>query len=120
MFRIRVFFSRIRVVELFFMSPYPDWLKIRILVGKIRILVGKIRIHEKNVLTESTSRRFVYFIFSTLNTVLFGQVPPKPNQKHHLDYWFANGRIRVFNVQIRIRNTVCNPSRFCNFWHLLA
>ena len=25
------------------------------------------------------------FIFSTLNTVLFGQVPPKPNQKQNLD-----------------------------------
>ena len=81
------------------MSPYPDWLK-------IRILVGKIRIHEKNVLTESTSRRFAYFIFSTLKTVLFGQVPPKPNQKHHLDSssllmdgWML---IRVFKVQIRI------------------
>ena len=35
--------------------------------------------------TVSTSRKKLYFIFSTLNTVLFGQVTPKPNQKHHLD-----------------------------------
>ena len=26
-----------------------------------------------------------YFIFGTLNTVLFGQVPPKPSQNHHLN-----------------------------------
>ena len=32
-----------------------------------------------------TSRIFFYFIFSTLNTVLFYKVPLKPNQKHHLD-----------------------------------
>ena len=35
--------------------------------------------------TVSTSRKFVYFILSTLNTVLFGQAPPKPNPKHHLE-----------------------------------
>ena len=35
--------------------------------------------------TVSTSRKKLYFIFSTLITVLFGQVTPKPNQKHHLD-----------------------------------
>ena len=34
--------------------------------------------------TVSTSRKKNYFLVSTLNTVLFGQVPPKPNQKHHL------------------------------------
>ena len=27
----------------------------------------------------------LYFISSTLNTVLFGQAPPKPYQNHHLD-----------------------------------
>ena len=27
----------------------------------------------------------LYIISSTLNTVLFGQVPPKPYQNHHLD-----------------------------------
>ena len=36
----------------------------------------------KNV---SKSRNFLNFIFSILNTVLFGQVTPKPNQKHYLD-----------------------------------
>ena len=61
---------RIRI-EFFFLSP--DWPKIRIRSGKIRI-----QIHEKNVLklTLSTIGKFVYFIFSTLNTVLFVQVPP--------------------------------------------
>ena len=27
----------------------------------------------------------MYFIFCTLNIFLFGQAPPKPNQKNHLD-----------------------------------
>ena len=27
----------------------------------------------------------LYIISSTLNTVLFGQAPPKPYQNHHLD-----------------------------------
>ena len=28
---------------------------------------------------------FSSYIFNTLNTILFGQVPPKPNQKHYLN-----------------------------------
>ena len=55
----------------FFLSPDPYRQKIRI------------QIH-KRPKTVNTSSLF-YFIFSTLNTVFFGQVPPKPNQKHHLD-----------------------------------
>ena len=44
------------------------------------------------------------FIFSTLNTVLFGQAPPKPQQNHHLvkSHKFINGRIRTFKTRIRI------------------
>ena len=64
------------------------------------VTIRKIRIQEKkrpkNV---STSRKIVYFICSTLNTVLFGQVSPKPNQKHHLDpiklLMDGSGRIRI-------------------------
>ena len=49
----------------------------------------------------------LYFISSTLNTVLFVQAPPKPYQNHHLDFRshkFLNGRIRIrtFKTQIRI------------------
>ena len=40
-----------------------------------------------------------FMSFITLNTVLFGQAPPKPNQKHHI---FENGRIRTFKTLIRI------------------
>ena len=40
---------------------------------------------KKHSKTVSKSRKFVYFIFGTLNTGLFGQVPPKSNQKHNLD-----------------------------------
>ena len=60
---------------------------------------------KKRSKTVSTSRKNLYFIFSTLNTVIFGQVPPKPIQKHRFrSHWFVNGqiRIRVLNVRIRI------------------
>ena len=68
-FRIRFFFVRKRI-EIFFLSPDPDQPKIRIRSEKIRI-----RIHEKNILKLlSTRRTNLQFIFSTLNTVLFGQV----------------------------------------------
>ena len=42
---------------------------------------------KKRPKTVSTSRNYFNFIpvFSTLNTVLFGQVTSKPNQKHHLN-----------------------------------
>ena len=49
----------------------------------IRIRSGKSRsgsMEKKRPKTASTSRKIVYFILSTLNTVLFGQVPPKPRQ----------------------------------------
>ena len=52
--------------QTFFLSPDPDRPKIR---PKTEVKV------EKNL----------YFISSTLNTVLFGQAPPKPYQNHHLD-----------------------------------
>ena len=44
------------------------------------------------------------FISSTLNTVLFGQAPPKPYQNHHLvkSHKFINGRIRTFKTRIRL------------------
>ena len=47
-------------------------------IGKIRI-----RIHEKKVqeLKKQEEKNF-FFIFITLNTVLFGQVPPKPYQEN--------------------------------------
>ena len=50
----------------------------------------RIRIVEKKrskTVPVSTSGKIVYFMFSILkvNTVFFGQVPPKPNQKHNLD-----------------------------------
>ena len=45
----------------------------------------RIRIHEKKrPKTEvQLEKKFSYFIFSTIQTVLFGQAPIKPNQKHH-------------------------------------
>ena len=72
---------------------------------------------KKRPKTVSTSKKLAYFIFSTLNTVLFGQVPPNPNKKHHLDLigskkWFVNGRIwiRIFKVRIRIGEKIrINP-----------
>ena len=67
-FRIRVFFQ-IRI-ELFFLSPDPDPWKKR--PNTVSTCTGQ-------------SRKFVYFIFSTLNTVLYGPFPPTPNQNHHLD-----------------------------------
>ena len=45
----------------------------------------RIQIYKKRLKNVSTSRKIVYFIFGTLNTVLFGQVPPKPSQNHHLN-----------------------------------
>ena len=40
---------------------------------------------KKSPKTARTGRTILYFIFSNLNTVLFGQVHPKPNKKHNLD-----------------------------------
>ena len=40
---------------------------------------------KKRPKTVSTSIKIVYFKFSTLKTVLFGQVPPNPYQTHHSD-----------------------------------
>ena len=52
-------------------NPNPIW--------KIRI-----RIHENNFLElKHKLNIFLNFISSPLNTILFGQAPPKPNQKHH-------------------------------------
>ena len=62
--------------------------------------------------TVSTSRQVLYFIFSTLHTVLFGQVTPKPNQKNSLDgsgYGFLKSGYGSAKKpgSIRIRNTDC-------------
>ena len=65
MFRIRI--------ELFYLSP--DWPKIW-----IRIWIHEINVQKLYILGE-----FFVYIFNTLNTILFGQVPPKPNQKHYLN-----------------------------------
>ena len=65
------FFSRIRN-RLFCQSP--DRPKIRIRIRETRV---KVEIN-------------LFFISSTLNTVFFGQAPPKPLLK------FINGRIRTF------------------------
>ena len=43
---------------------------------------------KKNVLKRQVQRDKIlisYLALSTVSTVLFGQVTPKPNQKHHLD-----------------------------------
>ena len=53
-------------IELFFLSQDP-WKK------------------RRKTESTGTSRIFFYFIFSTLNIVLFYKVTLKPNQKHHLD-----------------------------------
>ena len=77
---------------------------------------------KKRPKTVSTSRKFCYFIFSTFNTVLFGQATSKPNQKQHLDhigllmdrsgswcseYGSGSGK-KTGSIQIRIRNTAYN------------
>ena len=88
-------FFRIRI-ELFFLSPDPDHPKFRIRIYKKRPTVKR---------SVSTNRKFVYFIFSTHNNVLFGQVPSKPNKKTSFrSHWLVNERIRirVFKVWIRI------------------
>ena len=79
-FRIPVFFRIL--IELIFLSPDLDPPEIRIRIRSEKSRSGSMKKKSKNV---STSRHFFYFIFSTLNTVLFGQASPKPHQKHHLD-----------------------------------
>ena len=74
----------------------------------------RIRIHEKNVQNLYVQEEFVFFfIFSALNTFLFGQVPPKPNKKHYLDpISFVNWRIliRVFKSLDTDRRKNPDPS----------
>ena len=95
-FRIWVIF-RIRI-ELFFLCPDRDRLKIRIRSGKILI-----RIHEKNrYKTVSTSRQICisYLALSTLSfLVRFLQNLIKTSFRCH---WFVNGRIRIRVFKVRI------------------
>ena len=68
--------------RIFFPASGPDSPKIRILSGKS----GSMKKRPKTFKYRYRTRReILYFIFSTLNTVRFGQAPPKPNQNHHLD-----------------------------------
>ena len=110
-FRIRTFFFRIRI-ELFFWIRPKIWIRIR----KIRIWSGK---SGSGYMTKTSKNwRTTKFFFSTLNTVLFGQVHPKPNQKRHLDpislliYGSRSGFLKSRSGSaknpgsIRIRNTV--------------
>ena len=74
-FRIRTFFSRSG--SNFFLS------KSRSRSAKNQDPIWKIRIHEKTVQVE---KLFIsYLLQHSQHTVLFVQVPPKTNQKHHLD-----------------------------------
>ena len=50
----------------------------------------------------------LYFISSTLNTVFFGQAPPKTLSKP--SFRSHNGRIRTFKTQIRIGGKNPDPS----------
>ena len=71
--------------------------------------------HWKNSWNCNYKYIFVYIIFGTLNIVLFVQVTPKPNQKHHLDLirllmegsgFLKNGSVSAKKPgSIRIRNT---------------
>ena len=67
MFRIRVLWS-VSGSDFFFLSPDPD--------------LPKIRINEKNAKNVRTSKNTFYIVYhiycTTLDTILLGQVPPKP------------------------------------------
>ena len=76
-FRIRTFFPDPDRTSF----PESGSAKNRDPIQKIRI-----QIHEKKTSQNCNyNQKNSYIIFITLNTVLFGLVPPKPNQKHHLD-----------------------------------
>ena len=77
-FLIRTFFPDPDIT--FFLSPDPYRPKIRIQSG----IFGSGSM-KKNSKTVEQVENFVIFIFSTLNTILFGQVRPKPNLKRHWD-----------------------------------
>ena len=99
MFLIRTFFPDPDIT--FFLSPDPYRPKIRIQSG----IFGSGSM-KKNSKTVEQVENFVIFIFSTLNTILFGQVRPKPNLKTSFrSHLFVNGwiRIRVFKVRILIQ-----------------
>ena len=70
--------------RIFFPASGPDSPKIRILSGKSGSMKKRPKTFKYRY---RTSRKILYFIFSTLNTVRFGQLlqSPKPNQKHLLD-----------------------------------
>ena len=69
------------------------------------------RIDQKSGSGYMKKKNIFDFIFSTLNTVLFGQVPPKPNTKHHLDPTSllidgSGSAKKPGSIRIRIQNTV--------------
>ena len=61
----------------FFLSP--DWPKIRMRSGKIRIRIRK----KVQKLQQQVEKICISYL--AISTLSFFQVPPKPNQKHHLD-----------------------------------
>ena len=75
MFRIWVFFPD--TDQTFFLSPDPDPDR-----PKSQIRISK----KKRPKTGVKVEKMLYFISSTLNTVFFGQAPPKPCQNHHLEH----------------------------------
>ena len=89
---------RIRI-RLFFLHPNSDPDR-----PKIRIRSGKSGSESMDKRPKMYKKKKLYIIFSTLNAILLGQVPPKPNKitSFRSHSFGTTGRIRFFLVRIRI------------------
>ena len=112
-----------RIKKLFSSSHKIPAFRIRVLLSrtgsakKSQSGSGSMEKTPKNVNTSTNKKKlFIIMTFSILNTVLFGQVPPKPNQRISFtvrSHQFVKAnirRIRVFKVQIRIGGKNSDPS----------